>query len=249
VDARPNRGTQESGRIGVECPVPGPPRVGMLGRVALRGGVFFLIQAAILFLPAGFGWRNGQVFCLVFLGLMIFAAVHLWRRNPDIFVARSRIHKGTKSWDKGLLALLLASFFSVFAVAAFDARYGWSSVPVWLIVLGYVLLSLGHLMSIRAYVVNKFAEPSVRIQSERGQKVVDAGPYAIVRHPLYLGSLLFVGGIPLALGSFRALLPAGVWAVTTVVRTALEDRVLRSELEGYKDYASRVRYRLIPGLW
>jgi protein-S-isoprenylcysteine O-methyltransferase Ste14 len=135
--------------------------------------------------PAGIRWRKGWLFLLVFLAFTVLSSVYLWRRNRDIFIARSKIQSGTKSWDKVLLALLLPSFFAIFAVAAFDARYGWSNVPPWLVVLGYVLFSFGFAMSTWVYAVNKFAEPSVRIQSERGHKVVDTGPYAIVRHPLY----------------------------------------------------------------
>ncbi len=97
--------------------------------------------------------------------------------------------------------------------------------------------------------VNKFAEPSVRIQTERGQKVVDTGPYDVVRHPLYATALFLCGGIPLALGSFWALTPAAIAVVVLIVRTALEDRMLHNELDGYKEYVSRVRYRLIPGVW
>jgi protein-S-isoprenylcysteine O-methyltransferase Ste14 len=97
--------------------------------------------------------------------------------------------------------------------------------------------------------VNKFAEPGVRIQTERGHKVVDTGPYAIVRHPMYLSAVILFSGIALALGSFWAVIPAAVVALVLVVRTALEDRTLQNELDGYKAYASRVRYRLIPGVW
>ena len=96
--------------------------------------------------------------------------------------------------------------------------------------------------------VNKFAEITVRIQTERGHKVVDTGPYAIVRHPFYVASF-WLAGIPLSLGSYWALIPAAITVLVVVVRTALEDRTLQSELPGYKEYAARVRYRLIPGVW
>src|SRR5215813_1576629 len=118
----------------------------------------------MMFLPAGIGWRGGWLFLLVFLAFMILSCGYLWRVNPEIFVARSKVHKGTKSWDVVMLLLILASFFAVFVVAAFDARYGWSVMPAWLMVLGYVLFSIGFAMSDWVYAVNKFAEPSVRIQ-------------------------------------------------------------------------------------
>ncbi len=209
----------------------------------------FLVFGLLLFLPAGIGWRRGWLFLLVFLALTILSAAYLWRANPDIFIARSSIHQGTKSWDKVLVVLILASFIGIFATAGLDARYGWLSVPLWLTVLGHVLFALGFALSTWVYAVNRFAEPSVRIQSERGQKVVDTGPYAIVRHPLYAVSIFLVAGMALALGSYWALIPVGVGTMVIIVRTVLEDRTLQRELEGYKDYASRVRYRLMPGVW
>jgi protein-S-isoprenylcysteine O-methyltransferase Ste14 len=212
---------------------------------------FVVVVGVILFLPAGsIRWAGGWLFLLVFLLLTIASSVYLWRTNPDIFVARSRIHPGTKRWDKVLMALLLPSFFSIFLVAAFDAgRFHWSNVPPGVIVSGYVLLCVGFFLSIWVYRVNKFAEPSVRIQTERGHKVIDTGPYAIVRHPLYLGGLIMFTGIPLALGSYWALVPTAIGTLVIIVRIVLEDRTLQAELEGYKEYAARVRYRLIPGIW
>jgi protein-S-isoprenylcysteine O-methyltransferase Ste14 len=210
-----------------------------------------IVLAVALFLPAGdIRWAQGWLFLLVFLVLTVASSLYLWRTNPDIFVARSRIHPGTKAWDKVLMAFLLLSFAAIFVVAALDAgRFHWSSPSLGVIVLGYVLLCVGFFISIWVYKVNKFAEPSVRIQTDRGHKVIDTGPYAIVRHPLYLGGLIMFSGIPLALDSFWALIPSVVVALILVVRTVLEDRTLQEELEGYKDYAGRVRCRLIPGVW
>lgn len=212
--------------------------------------VTIVFLAVVLFLPGGeIRWWNGWFFLAVFLALTIVSVVYLRLRNPEIFVARSRIQAGTKAWDKVILVFLLGSLLAIFPVAGFDHRYHWSSVPVWLIALGYVLFSLGFAGSIWVYAVNKYAEPGVRIQSDRGQKVIDTGPYAIVRHPLYLFSLILVIATPLALGSFWALIPVAAGTLAIVVRTAWEDRLLQEELEGYTDYAARVRYRLIPGVW
>jgi protein-S-isoprenylcysteine O-methyltransferase Ste14 len=205
--------------------------------------------ALLLFLPAGVGWRRGWVFLLVFLTLMVLSSAYLWRANPDIFIARSKVHQGTKSWDKVLLVLLLISFFAIFPTAALDARWHASSVPHWLIALGYIPLAMGFVLSTWVYAVNKFAEPSVRVQSDRGQTVIDTGPYAIVRHPLYAVSFFLVIGIPLALGSLWALIPVAIGFLVILVRTVLEDRMLLNELPGYKEYATRVPYRLIPGIW
>ncbi|MBN1507591.1 MAG: isoprenylcysteine carboxylmethyltransferase family protein, partial [Sedimentisphaerales bacterium] len=168
---------------------------------------------------------------------MIPSAVYLWRVNPEIFVARGKIHAGTKPWDKVLLVLLLVSFLAILVVAPLDAgRFHWSSVPLWLTVLGYILLCVNFFLSVWAESVNQFAEPSVRIQTDRGHKVVDTGPYAIVRHPMYLSGLFLCAGIPLTLGSFWALIPAAVATVVLIVRTIMEDKTLQKELEGYKEY-------------
>ncbi len=223
----------------------------VLRRGILSLGVFFIVLAVLIFLPAGdICWSKGWLFLLVFFVLTVPSAIYLWRTNPEIFVARSKIHAGTKRWDKVLMAFLFLSLTAIFIVAGFDAaRFRWSSVPPWLTVLGYILLSVGFVLSVWAERVNPFAEPSVRIQTDRGHKVIDTGPYAIVRHPMYSSALFLFAGIPLALGSFWALIPSAAATGVLVVRTILEDRTLQNELAGYKDYAARVPHRLIPGLW
>jgi protein-S-isoprenylcysteine O-methyltransferase Ste14 len=213
----------------------------------LAGTVLFL--AVIMFLPAGIGWRRGWLFLLVFCTYTFLSATYLWHVNPEIYVARSKVHEGTKSWDKILMVLLLTSLVAIFVTAALDARRDWSSVSIHLVILGYVLFTLGFAVTTWVYAVNKFAEPSVRIQSDRGQEVVDTGPYRIVRHPLYAASIVLFVGMSLAMGSYWALVPVAVGTLVIIVRIVLEDRVLQNELEGYKDYASRVRYRLVPGIW
>jgi len=222
---------------------------GLLFKAALSLVVVLLLLGVAMFLPAGIEWTQGWIFILVFLVETALASLDLWIRNPEIFIARSRIHAGTKGWDKVLLAFLLLSFLAIFPVAGLDSRHHWSSAPPWLVVVGYILLTLGMIGSVWAYRVNKFAEPGVRIQTERGHKVIDTGPYAIVRHPVYSAGFLIVVGIPLALGSFWALLPVAVALPVLIVRTVFEDRMLHDELAGYREYAARVRYRLLPGVW
>jgi protein-S-isoprenylcysteine O-methyltransferase Ste14 len=222
----------------------------LLGAVLTLGGLILFLAVVMFVSAADIRWSKGWLFLLVFLIQMVLAVFYLWRRNPAIFVARRKIHEGTKPWDKVVLLFLLSSFLAIFPLAAMDdGRYHWSSTPLWLVVLGYVLCSIGFVVSAWAYAVNKFAEPGVRIQKERGHKVVDTGPYAIVRHPIYLGGFVLALGIALALGSLRALIPVAIATLVIVVRTVLEDRLLQNELEGYKEYASRVRYRLLPGVW
>lgn len=209
-------------------------------RAALSLTVMFVILALLMFVPAGIEWAQGWAFLGVFAGLILVSGLILWRTNPAIFVARSKIHRGTKWWDKIVLVLLMLSFAAIFLVAGCER----GDLSPWL---GYALLMTG--MAIMTWVesVNRFAEPSVRVQP--GQVVVDRGPYAFVRHPMYSGSVIFFAGTALSLGSLWALIPAGVASAVLVVRTVLEDRTLQRELPGYREYAQRVRYRLVPGVW
>jgi protein-S-isoprenylcysteine O-methyltransferase Ste14 len=229
--------------------VQGQVTAGVLRRSLLSLAAFLLVLGMALFLSGGIGWWQGWLFFAVFLLEIALAALYLWRRNPEIYIARSKIHSGTKPWDKVAMFFLLSSLMAVFPVAGFDRRFEWSSVPIWLVLLGHVSLTLGMLGSVWVEAVNKFAEPSVRVQVERGHKVVDTGPYRVVRHPMYATAFFLFFGFALALGSLWALVPAAVASLVLIPRTALEDRMLQNELPGYKDYASRVRYRLLPGVW
>ncbi len=222
-----------------------------LRRGILSLGGFVLLMALSMFWPAGqLGWMRGWVFLVTYLVLAVVAVIYLWRTNPEVVVARSTFHRGAKRWDRVPFVLLFVLFQAMFPIAGLDdGRFHWSSVPLWLTTVGYLLLLIGMAGNVWVLSVNKFAEPGVRIQTDRGHKVVDTGPYAIVRHPLYTTAFFLCGGIPLALGSLWALVPAAISVLVLVVRTALEDRMLQNELEGHKEYARRVRYRLIPGVW
>jgi protein-S-isoprenylcysteine O-methyltransferase Ste14 len=175
----------------------------------------------------------------------------LRRVNPDVIAGRVNRHERPRHWDL-LLGLVgfLPTMLAIPVVAALDdGRSHWSHLPGWGCLVGYALMLAGFVGFTWATSVNRFFEPSVRIQTDRGHRVVDTGPYAIIRHPGYaFGFLLFLG-IPLALGSLWALIPAILLCPLLVVRTVLEDRTLQAELPGYKEYAQRVRYRLLPGIW
>jgi len=213
------------------------------------GVVFLLFLGIIMFLPAGdIRWAKGWLMIVVFVVLTTPSMVYMWRVNPEIFAARRRIQPGTKGWDKVLLMVLFPMMLAIYPVAALDdGRFHWSRVPLWLVVVGYVLLTTSWCLFMWVESVNTFAEPGVRVHAE--QKVIDTGPYAIVRHPMYMGVPAFSVGTALALGSCWALVPAALLLPLLVARTAMEDRTLREELAGYKQYASRVRYRLLPGVW
>ena len=174
-------------------------------------------------------------------------------RHPGLLVERvtSGRRADVKSWDRVLAPLMAISFsFPLVIVAGLDHRYEWTPVfPLWLNVLGLAVVALGYAFGTWALVENRFFSSAVRIQLDRGHVVCDSGPYRIVRHPGYAGSLLSLPGIVLALGSVWTLVPAAVALVIAAVRTALEDRTLQAELPGYPQYVQRVRYRLIPGLY
>jgi protein-S-isoprenylcysteine O-methyltransferase Ste14 len=140
--------------------------------------------------------------------------------------------------------------FVLFGVAGLDAgRFGWSTMPLAVQVAGYAGFLLAMAVTYWAMAVNPFLATTVRIQDDRGQYVVTAGPYRYVRHPMYSAILIMWPGIALALGSWWALLPAAVIAIVFVIRTSLEDRMLQAELLGYAEYAQHTRYRLVPGVW
>ncbi len=209
------------------------------------------LLGALLFLPAGsIAWTRGWIFLLVFFTALAISAAVLRRLNPEIFRARSRIRPGTKGWDRALLAVILPAMIAILPVAALDdGRFHWHPLPSWAIDFGYGALLAGIALTAWAQAVNRFFEPGVRIQSERGHHVIDTGPYAIIRHPGYVAAMLLFAGLALSFGSLWALVPASVASIVLVLRTALEDCLLRADLPGYQDYARRVRWRLIPSLW
>jgi protein-S-isoprenylcysteine O-methyltransferase Ste14 len=221
-------------------------------RLFLSTGWSLLIFIICLFVPAGtWTWLRGWIFFSLLIAASIPDTLYLRRVNPDVIAARVNRHKGTKRWDLLLGAIfILPTMLAIPIVAALDdGRFHWFPVPWWVCVLGYSLLVTGMVGVTWAEAVNKFFEPSVRIQTDRGHRVIDSGPYAIVRHPGYVSGFLVFIGMPLSLGSLWALIPAVLVCLVLVVRTIWEDQTLRHELIGYEEYTQRVRYRLIPGVW
>jgi protein-S-isoprenylcysteine O-methyltransferase Ste14 len=191
---------------------------------------------------------NG-VFISLFVGTLMVAGLYLWCVNPDVLLARICFHRGTKRWDRVLLCFLLPAVYAVFLIAALDGGRHRLPAP-WLVRgIGYVLFLIGVGILTWAQSVNRFFEKTVRIQTDRGHKVIDTGPYAFVRHPGYIGFMLFFVGGALCLGSLWALIPACLASSLLVLRTRWEDQTLQAELPGYKEYAQRVHCKLIPGVW
>ena len=223
-----------------------------LGAKICLGVVSIVISVAVLFFAAGrVNWLAGWAY----VGLLTFgqtiSALYLWRKNPELLKRRATIGKGTKTWDKICLAFFGLTYLATVLVGAVDAgRYGPSTMPGWLWLSGAALYVVFLLLLTWSMAVNPHFEKTVRIQEDRGHRVIDSGPYRIVRHPGYVAAILgFILSTPLLLGSWWALIPAVGAVGCLVVRTILEDRTLRKELPGYDDYTRRVRWRLIPGLW
>lgn len=214
----------------------------------------YLFILLALWVPAwDVGWWQAWVYSVVLLVAGIGGRLWAELRHPGLLAERQSLEKvqEAKPWDKVLAPLMAVSIsFPLFIVAGLDHRWGWSPVfPTWLNILGLVMVSVGYALAVWALVENPFFSSTVRVQWDRGHVVCDTGPYRIVRHPGYAGNMLPLAGIALALGSLWTLIPAVVAFIIAVIRTRLEDRTLQEELPGYRDYARRVRYRLIPGIY
>ncbi len=188
-----------------------------------------------------------------FVGLMVVYTlvgfVYLVLVNFEVLENRTTLKKGTETWDWIWMAVFTPLCLAIFGVAWLDVGSGTASLPLWAWPIGLVLFLFGGGLFIRAMGENPFFEKTVRIQSERDHHVIDTGPYRMVRHPGYAGMLLWLLSVPLLLTSAWALLPTALAIIALVIRTALEDRMLLEKLPGYFEYASRVRFRLIPGAW
>ena len=216
--------------------------------------VLYLLFPVILLICSGdLGWWQAWLFSLLIIAAGI--GGHMWAelRHPGLLAERENIEniQNAKAWDRVLAPLMAVSIgFPLVIVAGLDHRYNWSpEFPLWLIVTGFILISFGYAFATWALAENRYFSSVVRIQTDRGHVVCDSGPYRFVRHPGYAGSIFPPFGIVLALGSLWTLIPAAVALIITVIRTLLEDQTLQEELPGYRDYARRVRYRLIPGIY
>ena len=219
--------------------------------IALAAAGSLAAFCALLFLPAGrLDWVAGWLYLAVVSASWGIAFAYVRARNPEVIEHRMRIGKGTKTWDKIWLGVFSLVFLSVYVVAGLDAvRHGWSAMPRWMWFVGLDLHLAGTVLFVWPMAENPFFEKTVRIQTERGHRVIDTGPYRFVRHPGYVGFFGWILSVPLMLGSWWAGLPTVLSVILLVVRTSLEDRTLHAELPGYREYASRVRFRLIPGVW
>lgn len=220
-------------------------------RLYVKSLVAFFVFILVTFLVAGrLDYWEGWVFNGLNILFVVLTFVLLLDRK-DLIRERLKPGKGMKHWDLVYYLVSTPWFFVMFILSILDAaRYSWNPpVPFFMIVLGIVLYCLGQVFLLWAKRTNRFFSSVVRIQQDRNQTVCTTGPYRFIRHPGYLGGLIFTAGTPLMLGSYWGLLPAVLSLIILIWRTALEDATLRKELPGYVQYSTQVKYRLIPYLW
>jgi protein-S-isoprenylcysteine O-methyltransferase Ste14 len=211
-----------------------------------------IVSGVLLFLLAGtLAWPAAWIYMTIVTAVIAVYSAIVFTLHPDLIEERKRPPSDAKAWDKPFVAVVAGvGPLGLFVLCGLDHRFGWSPLLSAAVTsAGLAMVAAGGALSNYAVAHNRFFSALVRIQRDRGHQVIDTGPYQYVRHPGYVGSILHMFGTALALGSLWAIgLAAGV-SLVLGVRTALEDRALRTELEGYEDYAAHVKYRLIPWLW
>jgi protein-S-isoprenylcysteine O-methyltransferase Ste14 len=221
-----------------------------LSKVVAALFYLLLFPVILLFLAGDWYWIQGWVFSAIFTVMCYATIIYLYFKDPELLKERfgSPVQEGQKPWDKVILSIFFIAFLVWFAIMPLDARrFGWSpEFPSWTAVVGTLLSVLAFVILFGALKENTFAAPVVKMQRERGQKVISTGLYSIVRHPMYSGAvLLFLGG-PLLLGSLYGLAMGFLLILTIAVRSLGEEAMLKQELEGYNEYMKKVRWRLIP---
>jgi len=214
--------------------------------------VWFGIMGAIIFLAAGTTYAGGWLYLGEMLAISVVFGVLGARADPDLLRERLKppVQKDQPLADKlVLIPILLLVFAGMGFMAADAARWHWSAMPPFVQWAGCGVLLAAFLFMNWTLRTNSFAAPVVKIQEDRGQAVITTGPYAIVRHPLYFGTLFYLAGTSLVLGSWWGLATVPILALLLGIRIGIEEKTLRVGLDGYDDYARRVRWRLVPLIW
>jgi Putative protein-S-isoprenylcysteine methyltransferase len=208
------------------------------------------VLCALLFGTAGtLRYWQAWIYVAIFLGASVLTTLYLMKKDPALLARRMRggptfEKEGTQRIIMGFTSL---GFIALLVVSALDHRFGWSTVPLWAVALGNVLVAIGFYFIFVVYRENTFTGATVEV--ETGQKVVDTGPYAVVRHPMYASGSLYVFGTPLALGSYWGFVAIAATMPFLLWRLLDEERILTRDLPGYADYRRRVRHRLVPMVW
>ena len=229
-----------------------PPR-NLFARLVTQTLASLAVMGGLLFGPAGDArWPQAWAFLAIFAGATAVFAMFLWRRDPGLLAERlgGLSRKGQSRWDRLFMIGAVLAWCLWLALMALDARrWQLSHVPVWLNVAGGLLIAAGFAATLPVFAANSFAAPVVRLQSERGQHLIDTGPYAVVRHPMYAAAMLYLIGMPLLLGSWLGLGAVPLLIAALTPRIFREESFLARELPGYADYMTRVRWRLVPFVW
>jgi protein-S-isoprenylcysteine O-methyltransferase Ste14 len=222
-----------------------------VGRLVAKLATVVASFVLVLLVPAGtWRWPAAWAFLALYLAFAVPVGIWLFRANPGLLAERIDWSKrAPKAWDRALLAGLVPLFVLTYVLAGLDFRLGWSSVPPALRAAAFVVVAAFYPLLFFVLRENAFLKRVVEVSPQAGHRVVTTGPYAFVRHPMYAGYVWWLLAVPLALGSLPALVPAILIAAGVVVRTVLEDRTLHAELPGYPEYAARVRWRLLPGVF
>lgn len=225
----------------------------MVFKIFVECTVWIGVMAVVLFLGAGrWDWPQGWAFVVIFAVGSVFFVAWLLKRDPALLASRMDVsaRQNQPWWDRVFLFGFIAFWFCWLALMGADAqRWHWSHVPLWLEAMGGLLIAGGFLATVPVFAANSFAAPVIEVQGERGQHVIDTGPYALVRHPMYAASALYLVGMPLLFGSWIGLLGTAVFLIGVSWRAMGEEQTLKRELPGYAEYMARVPWRLVPYLW
>ena len=225
----------------------------MMWADAIKAVLWILFMGVLLFGSAGtLDWPGAWIFMAEFIVAGLAVILWLARHDPGLLKERMRgpFQRGQAFWDKPFMAIIMVVWYGWLVLMALEAkRWELSHMPGGLIAAGALLIAIGYLIVWLTFRENSFAAPVIKIQAERGQRVISTGPYGIVRHPMYAGAILYMLGMPFVLGSWLGLLVLPLVLGALAVRIFIEEAALRKGLPGYGDYAARVRYRLVPGVW
>jgi protein-S-isoprenylcysteine O-methyltransferase Ste14 len=209
-----------------------------------------IILGLFLFVPAGtLNYWQAWLFILVFLLSSNAVGIYLSLKDPELLERRKKAGPMAEQnpIQKVIISLVIAGWIAVLIFSGLNYRFGWSSVPLFVVIIGDALIIIGFLITFITLLENRYAGSSIEVV--RDQKVASSGLYSIIRHPMYFGAIILMTGMPLALGSYLGLAILVLVIPTLVLRILDEEKLLEKDLPGYKDYEQEVRYRLIPYVW
>ena len=224
-----------------------PTKSALLFKVLISFTLFLVFYGSLLLIPAGsLSYWNAWLMLGCMLVLMFPLGIYLYITNPALLEKRFTFREKERK-EKRRLKFSIPVVMIAFIIPGLDYRFHWSHVPLWCVILGLIMLFAGYIVLILVMKQNSYASRVIEIQA--GQKLIDTGLYSIIRHPLYLGSLIVYGGMPLLLGSWYMFIPIAFFPIILYFRIKNEERILTEGLPGYREYTRRVKYRLIPGIW